>query len=174
MREPRFGGIRYHVSGSDSEAALAHAIGSTFIALQQLEFAVVSYLSGLADNGGAIYDASFDVFASKTFGNLIREMEMHDFLTLLAKDMAIVKQKRDFFIHKFLFNRYGGELTSDKDYEELIRDAASLRDLFAEARTKFHDFMLRNAPLVMFAAKRDPSTGELIIVESEFSKNQRA
>jgi len=85
MRDLKLGGALYRLSGSDCEIGLAHAIGSAFIELQQLEFAIVSYLSGLADDGTALYDASFDVFASKTFGNLIHEMERHDFLKPLAK-----------------------------------------------------------------------------------------
>jgi hypothetical protein len=173
MRDLIIGNIRYRVTGSDFQIALAYAIGSTFVELQQLEFAIVSYMSGLVDDSEALYESSFDVFASKTFGNLIREMEKHDFLKPLAGDMSTVKERRDFFVHKFLFHRHGGELTSDKDYVELIHDATDLGNLFAQTRTKFHDFMLRNAPLMMFAAKRDPSSGELIIVESEFSKSQQ-
>ena len=172
MRDLQAGRVRYRISGSNPEIALAHALGSTFIELQQLEFAIISFLSELAGNDGAIHEVSFDVFASKTFGNLIREMDRHDFLKSLAKEMATVKQKRDYFVHKFLFHRFGGELTLDSEYEELIQDATSLCDLFAQTRTKFHDFMLQNAPLVMLAAKRDSNTGELIIVESEFSKKQ--
>jgi hypothetical protein len=100
-------------------------------------------------------------------------MDRHDFLKPLAKDMADTKQKRDFFIHKFLFHRFGGELfTLDSEYEELIKEAIALGDLFAQTRTRFHDFMLQNAPLIMFAGKRDPNTGEIIIVESEFSKSE--
>jgi hypothetical protein len=174
MRDLRIGKIRYRVAGSDLEIVLAHALGSTFIELQQLEFSIISYLTALADNDSSIYDASFDVFASKTFGSLIREMERHEFLKSLAGDLMTVKKKRDFFVHKFLFHRYGGELTSDYEYEELIQDAISHGDLFAQTRKKFDDFMLQNAPLTMFAAKREPNTGELIIVESEFSKAGRA
>jgi hypothetical protein len=171
MRVLHAGRVRYQISGSDPEIALAHALGIAFVELQQLEFAIISLLSDLAGGEGAIFDASFDVFASKTFGNLIREMDRHDFLRSLAKEMTTVKLKRDFFIHKFLFHRYGGAtLTLDTEYEVLIKEAASLGDLFAQTRTRFHDFMLQNAPLVMLAAKRDPNTGELIIVESEFSK----
>jgi len=88
--------------------------------------------------------------------------------------MTDVKQKRDFFVHKFLFHRYGGEFTVEEEYEGIIRDATNLAPLFAQTRTKFDDFMLRNAPLLMLAAKRDPITGELIFVESEFSKMRRA
>jgi len=99
-------------------------------------------------------------------------MEKHEFLKPLAADMTTVKHRRDFFVHKFLFHRYGGELTSDDDYEELVRDATNLGNLFAETRTKFHDCLIQNAPLVMFAAKRDPASGEWTIVESEFSKRQ--
>jgi hypothetical protein len=172
MRDLKIGQIRYRVSGSDLEIVLAHALGSTFIELQKLEFAIISYLSSLADNPSATHDASFDVFASKTFGNLLREMERHEFLKPLASDLATVKQKRDFFVHKFLFHRFGGEFTLDKEYEELIRDATKFGNLFAQTRTKFADFMLQNAPLKMFAAKRDPMTGELIIIESEFLKKE--
>lgn len=172
MRALHAGNVRYQISGSDPEIALAHALGSAFVELQQLEFAIISHLSNLADSDSAIHDASFDVFASKTFGNLIREMDRHDFLKSLAKEMETVKQKRDFFVHKFLFHRYGGELTLDAEYEELIQEAVSLCDLFAQTRTKFHDFILQNAPLVMLAAKRDSNTGEFIIVESEFSKKK--
>jgi hypothetical protein len=172
MRVLHAGRVLYQISGSDPEIALAHALGSAFLELQQLEFAVISYLSGLAGNEGAVFDASFDVFASKTFGNLIREMDRHDFLKSLAKEMTTVKLKRDFFIHKFLFHRYGGALTLDVEYEDLIQETVSLGDLFAHTRTQFDDFMLQNAPLVMLAAKRDPNSGELIIVESEFSKKQ--
>lgn len=84
--------------------------------------------------------------------------------------MVAVKEKRDFFVHKFLFHRFGGEFTTDSEYEDPIKDAAYLGNFFANTRTKFQDFMLQNAPLMMFAAKRDPNNGEFIIVESEFSK----
>jgi len=170
MRDLSFGNVRYLVTGSDAEIALAHAIGIAFIELQQLEFAIISYLSSLADEPEQSYDASFDVFSSKTFGNLIREMDRHDFLKPLAIGVAVAKQKRDFFIHKFLFHRYGGIFTSDEEYEELARDATNIGNLFALTHKNFVEFMLQKAPLSMFAAKRDPATGELIVVESEFSK----
>jgi len=94
MRDLEIGNVRYVISGSDAEVALAHALGSTFIELQQLEFAVISYLNDLADRGTQVYDESFDVFASKTFGNLIRETSKHDFLTPIANEMIAVKEKR--------------------------------------------------------------------------------
>ena len=172
MRDLKIGKIQYRVDGSDLEIVLAHALGAAFIELQQLEFSIISYLTALADNDSAVFDASFDVFASKTFGNLIREMERHEFLKPLAEDLIAVKKKRDFFIHKFLFHRFGGELTLDSEYEALIRDAITHGDLFAQTRTKFHDFMMQNAPLTMIAAKRSSDTGDFIIVESEFSKKQ--
>jgi hypothetical protein len=170
MHDLRIGKIRYYLSGSDHEIALTHALGSTFVELQQLEFTLISSLVNLAENVESTEDASFDVFASKTFGNLIRAMAQHDFLTSLAKQMLSVKEKRDFFVHKFLFHRYGEEFTTDAEYTELIAEATSLGGLFAEARAKFHDFMLQNAPLVILAIKRDSNSGEFIIVESEFSK----
>lgn len=173
MRDLTVGRTRYLISGSDGEVALAHAVGVAFIEMQQLEFAIISYLNSLAGDDSADYDVSFDVFASKTFGNLIREMGKYEFLSSLVKDMVAVKERRDFFVHRFLFHRFGGELTLDSEYEELVRDAKSHSDLFFQTRTKFHDFMLQNAPLIMFGAKREPDTGEMIIVESEFSKKRR-
>jgi hypothetical protein len=173
MRDLRAGNVRYRLSGSDCEIALSHALGRAFIELQQLEFTIISYLESLAGVTGMIDDHSFDLFASKTFGNLIREMEKHEFLQPLARNIRGVKEKRDFFIHKFLFHRFGGELTLDSEYEQLIREAADLADLFAVSRTKFDDFMLDKAPLMMFGAKRDAGSGEWIIVESEFSKLSR-
>ena len=170
MRELRADRARYQITGSDCEIALSHALGCAFIELQQLEFTIISYLESLAGVAAAHVSQSFDLFASKTFGNLIREIEKHEFLRPLAKDIVAVKERRDFFIHKFLFHRFGGEFTLDSEYEELIREAAGLADLFAVSRTKFHDFMLKEAPLVLLAAKRDDESGELIIVESEFSK----
>jgi hypothetical protein len=172
VHDLKVGGVQYRISDSDSEIALSHAIGSTFIELQKLEFSIISYLTSLAGDNSA-YDASFGVFASKTFGNLIHEMGKHEFLRSLANDIELVKQKRDFFVHKFLFHRYGGvELTTEADYQELIHDAINLGCLFAQTRTAFHDFMLQHAPLEMFAAKRNPHTRNLIIVESEFSKKR--
>jgi hypothetical protein len=172
MRELKVGKMRYLVAGSDAEIALAHVLGLTFIELQQLEFSIVSHLSELSDDVSMTYEASFDVFASKTFGNLIREMHRHDFMKSFAADMATMKEKRDFFVHKFLFHRFGGEFTTDSEYEDLIKDAANIGNLFADTRTKFTDFMLQNAPLLMIAAKRDSKTGELIFVESEYSKKK--
>ena len=172
MRNLKVGKIEYLISGTDPEIALAHVLGLAFIELQQLEFSIVSHLTGLSDDLSTTYDASFDVFASKTFGNLIREMNRHDFMKSLTTDMVAMKEKRDFFVHKFLFHRFGGELTTDSEYEDLIKDAADLGNLFANTRTKFMDFMLQNAPLMMFAAKRDSDTGEFIFVESEFSKRR--
>lgn len=170
MRDLKAGNISYRMSGSDCEIALPHSLGCTFIELQQLEFTIISYLEGLAGVTATTENHSFDLFASKTFGNLIREMEKHEFLRTLAKDLLAVKARRDFFIHKFLFHRFGGILTLDSEYEELIQEAASLADLFAGARTKFDDFMLKNAPLILVGAKQDPKSGTWIIVESEFSK----
>jgi hypothetical protein len=98
-------------------------------------------------------------------------METHDYLKPLAIQMTAVKERRNFFVHRFLFNRYGGELfTLDEEYEVLIREATELRDLFAAAYTSFLDFMLNSAPLMMFSAKRDPDTGEIQIVKSKFSQ----
>ena len=128
-------------------------------------------LRALAGVAAATDSQTFDLFASKTFGNLIREMEKHEFLRPLAQDILVTKAQRDFFIHKFLFHRFGGEFTLDLEYEALIREAVGLADLFAASRTRFHDFMLKEAPLVMFGAKRDPESGNLIIVEFEFSKS---
>ena len=164
----RVGRIQYALSGSECWNALAHASGATFIELQQLEFTIISYLSRLSEDLSPDEDL-FDVFASKTFGNLLRALEKHEYLKPLAAKMTDVKERRDFFVHKFLFHRYGGELTSNEEFEQLIREAIELRDLFAAAHTSFHDFMFDNAPLVMFAAKRDPDTGETQIIESKFS-----
>jgi hypothetical protein len=161
---------QYHISGTDSEVALAHVLGLTFIELQQLEFTIISYLVSLTDHGLDSEQESFEIFSSKTFGSLIREMEKNAHLKPLAMEMLTAKEKRDFFIHKFLFNRYGGELTSEEEYADLVAEAAELGRLFASTRTRFHDFVLQNAPIEMFAVKRDPLTGEFIVIESEFSK----
>lgn len=171
MKILKAGRIAYHMSDSDCWNALAHASGRAFIELQQLEFAVISHLSHLVAETERT-DNSFDVFASKTFGNLLREMAKIDFLKPLADKMVLVKEKRDFFVHRFLFHRFGGELTSDTEYEVLIRDAIELGDLFATSHTLFVDFMLRHAPLEMFAVKRDPHSGKIVIVESEFSQKR--
>jgi len=172
VHDLQVGQLRYRLSGSDSAIALAHALGCTFIELQQLEFTIIAFLQSLA-NDELSMDASFALFASKTFGNLIREMQKHSFLDDLTNDMRSTKERRDFFVHKFLFNRFGGEsLTTESEYESLIREAHDLGNLFAESRTKFINVMLNGAPLVMFGAKQD-STGELVIVESEFAKARR-
>ena len=73
-------------------------------------------------------------------------------------------------MHKFLFNRYGGLLTTEEEYAELVAEAVELGGLFVSVRTRFHDFVLKKAPLEMFAVKRDSITGEFVVVESEFSK----
>jgi hypothetical protein len=76
----------YRMAETDGEKALAHAIGRAFIELQQLEFCIVSFLNILS-GGSADPAPSFDVFASKTFGNLVREMRTHTFLQRLADEM---------------------------------------------------------------------------------------
>jgi hypothetical protein len=145
--------------------ALAHAIGRAFIELQQLEFCVISFLNLLS--GGADQGPSFDVFASKTFGNLVREMRKHTFLQRLSNDMRSTKEKRDRFVHKFLFHRYGGEyLTTDSEYELLIRDAHDLGSVFCEAKMRFEEFMLDKSSLEMFMATIHPETGEMTIRKS--------
>jgi len=166
------GSIKYSMSGSECWNVLAHASGAAFMELQQLEFTVISYLAALSEDLPLI-EGSFDVFASKTFGNLLRAMEKHDYLKPLAAKMGFVKERRDFFVHRFLFHRYGGEYTTDEEYELLIQEAAELRDLFSTSNTSFHDFMFDNAPLQMFAGKRDPETGEVHIVESRFSQTPK-
>ncbi|HEY4941448.1 MAG TPA: hypothetical protein VII56_08470 [Rhizomicrobium sp.] len=173
MRNLRVGQAHYVLPGSDGAIALAHALGNAFIELQQLEYSIISYLDVLA--GGEIgASASFDLFASKTFGNLIREMRKHEFLKNLADDLGSTKEKRDFFVHKFLFHRYGGDmLTTDSEYELLIREAHDLGVEFGKCQAKFHDQVLETAPIVMFAAKLDADSGELIIVESEYAKERR-
>jgi hypothetical protein len=65
MRDLKIANIKYRISGSDPEVALAHALGATLIELQQLEYAVISFLTGLAGADSTDFDASFDVFASK-------------------------------------------------------------------------------------------------------------
>lgn len=170
MRDLKAGSIRYRLSGTDCEIALSHAIGSAFVELQQLEFTIISYLCSLAE-GSVSVDEQFDLFSSKTFGNLLREMNRHSFMAPLATDLLSVKKRRDFFVHKFLFHRFGGkDFTSDDEFEVLIRDAAELCGVFSAARTQFHDFMLQQAPVEMFAVKFDSETGEFIVKESEFSK----
>ncbi len=140
--------------------------------LQKLEFSIISYLEILA--GSALNaDATFDLFASKTFGNLLREMEKHEMLKGLAIDMRHTKERRDFFVHKFLFHRYGGALlTTQSEYDSLIQEAHELAILFAKSQTKFNDLMLEKAPVVMFGVKVDPSTGEWVVVESKFVKDK--
>lgn len=170
MHDLKAGTIRYRLAGSDCEIALSHAIGSAFVELQQLEFTIITYLCSLA--GDSVSESErFDVFSSKTFGNLLREMNRHSFMAPLAADLLSVKERRDFFIHKFLFHRFGGrDFTSDDEFEVLIRDAAEICGVFSAARTQFHDFMLQEAPLKMFAMKFDPDTGEFVVKESEFAK----
>lgn len=172
MRDLKIGKIRYCISGADSEVALAHALGLVFIELQQLEYTIISYLVSLTDHKSESEQASFDVFSSKTFGNLLLEMEKNIHLKLLASEMLTAKTKRDFFIHKFLFNRYGGEFTTEEEYADLVAEATDLAQLFASTRTRFHDFVLQNAPLEMLAARRAPITDEFVIVESEFLKSK--
>jgi hypothetical protein len=139
---------------------------------QQLEFTIISFLDILT-SGAASASTSFDLFASKTFGNLVNEMKKHKLLESLADDMRSTKARRDFSVHKFLFHRYGGELlTNDAEYELLVREANNLGLLFAESRTKFHDLMLQSAPIDMFGVRSDPATGALIVVESEFTKGR--
>ena len=173
MIELHVGQSCYRLTGLDTEIALAHAIGSAFLELQKLEFSIISYLDILA--GGAINaDATFDLFASKTFGNLLREMQKHELLRGLAADMRHTKERRDFFVHKFLFHRYaGGFLTTHSEYNALILEAHDLCALFAEAQIKFSDLMLDKAPVVMFGAKIDSATGEWVIVESKFARGNR-
>ena len=76
MRDLRIGSVRYRLAGSDSEIALSHALGNAFIELQQLEYTIISYLQALSEGKGD-FNASFDLFSSKTFGNLLREMKNH-------------------------------------------------------------------------------------------------
>ena len=109
MRDLQVGRTIYRVSDSDAETALAHALGCTFIELQQLEFSIISFLNLLAGGTGEP-GPSFDVFASRTFGNLVREMRKHTFLEHLADEIQSTKERRDFFVHKFLFHRYGGPM----------------------------------------------------------------
>jgi hypothetical protein len=173
MHDLRIGQTLYRLSGSDCEIALAHAIGNAFIELQQLEFTIISYLDTLA-GGGVGASASFDLFASKTFGNLIREMQKHALLERLSETMRLTKERRDFFVHKFLFHRFGGALfTSECEYEALIKEAHDAGALFADTHCRFDEHMLARSQLVMFAGRVDPDTGELTIVESEFAKTRR-
>ena len=172
MHQFRIGNLSYQVADDDYEVSLAHAVGRAFVEMQQLEFMVISHLDALA-SGTATKEKPFDVFASKTFGNLIREMQKHTLLNDLAETMRATKERRDFFVHKFLFHRYGGaHFTSASEYEVLIRDATEIGLQFAECRKKFVELMLSKAPIAMFAGKVDPDTGEITIVESEFSKNR--
>lgn len=166
MPDLRIGQTVYRLSDPAGEVALAHAIGRAFVELQQLEFSIISYLNNLS--GGSVDSgASFDVFASKTFGNLVREMRKHTFLERLGDEMQIVKEKRDFFVHKFLFHRYGGPMmTRDDEYEQLIHEARGLGRLFSSAARRFDDFMLDKSSIAMFVATVDPETGEMSIRES--------
>jgi hypothetical protein len=173
VRDLKVGQCYYRLSGSDCEIALAHAVGRALIELQQLEFTIISYLDILA-NGAMDVNASFHLFASKTFGNLLHEMRKHEMLRNLADDMQRTKEKRDFFVHKFLFHRFAGDLlTAPSEYELLVREASDLGIMFAKARTNFLTLMLEQAPIVMFGAKMDIDTGELQIIESEFAKEHR-
>lgn len=168
------GEARYPLFGTDEEIALAHAIGRAFIELQQLEFTIISNLDVLA-NGTIDNTGSFDVFAAKTFGNLLREMRKQPVLEPLAEEMQATKDRRDFFTHKFLFHRYGGPIfTAPAEYELLVQEAADLAVRFASARKSLDDVMLRSAPVAMFAGKIDPETGALTVVESEFAKRRRS
>ena len=160
--------------GSDAEVVLSYAIGRAFVELQQLEYGIISFLNILS-GGTNDPGPGFDVFASKTFGNLIREMRRHAFLVALAGEMQLTKDKRDFFVHKFLFHRYGGELmTSDDEYEVLIQEAHALGALFGNAKTRFQDFMIDRSSIEMFAVKVDPDTGEIVIRESEAMNARRS
>lgn len=173
MHDLRIGQTVYRLSGSDCEIALAHAIGHAFIELQQLEFTIISYLDTLV-GGGVGASASFDLFASKTFGNLAREMQKHVLSESLAETMRLTKERRDFFVHKFLFHRFGGVLfTSECEYETLIKEAHDTGALFADTHLQFDEHMLAKSQLVMFAGRVDPVTGELTIVKSEFTKPRR-
>jgi hypothetical protein len=174
MRDLQVGQARYAVQGSDCEIALAHAIGSGFIELQQLEFMIISYLDILTNGGVSEGGSSFELFASKTFGNLLREMRKHPTLTDLADEMQVTKERRDFFTHQFLFHRYGGELfTTEADYELLVCDACDLGNLFAKSRKRFDDLMLKTAPIAMIAGQTDADTGETIIVETEHALDRK-
>jgi hypothetical protein len=170
MCDLQIGGMTYRLSGTDGEVALAHVLGRTFIELQQLEFAIISFLNILS--GGTVEPgASFNVFASKTFGNLIREMRKHTFLVSLADTMQGTKERRDFFVHKFLFHRYGGPLfTTNADYEALILEADDLAKLFATSMSRFQDFMVEKSSIAMFVATIDPVSGEMTIAESNAAK----
>lgn len=168
MKSLEIGNTTYLMSDTEAKDALAHACGVVFVEIQQLEFTIISYLAELSGNDDN-YEFTFNLFASKTFGNLLKAMNKHDYLEPLATEMAAVKERRDFFVHKFLFGRYGGDLTTDEEYLELVREALELRDIFASARTSFHHFMFDNAPLQLLAIERDPETHEIKIVESEFS-----
>lgn len=159
------------MAGSDSWDALAHATGAAFIELQQLEYGIISFLTELSGIEEP-QRIDFDVFASKTFGNLLRALEKYKYLKPLVEKMSLVKERRDFFVHRFLFGRFGGEFTTDDEYEELVSDASAIRETFTQANTLFHYFMLENAPLLMIAAKRDPETGEIQFIESKFSASR--
>ena len=119
MQTLRVASAEYMMAGSEPWDALAHASGATFIELQQLEFAIISYLTELSETDEPL-DTVFNVFASKTFGNLLRALEKYEYLRPLVAKLASVKERRDFFVHRFLFGRFGGEMTTDDDYEELV------------------------------------------------------
>jgi hypothetical protein len=172
MTDLYIGQTIYRISGADGEVALAHVIGCTFIELQQLEFSIISFLNILS--GGSVDPGpSFDVFASKTFGNLVREMRKHLFLQRLADEMQPTKEMRDHFVHKFLFHRYGGEhMTTDAEYELLIRDAHELGRVFHDTRIRFQEFMVNESSIAMFVATVDPETGEMTIRTSDDAKTE--
>jgi hypothetical protein len=169
----RVGKALFRLSGSEGEVVLAYVIGRVFIELQQLEFAIISFLNILSGGSGEP-GPPFDVFASKTFGNLLREMRNHNFLTPIASEMDVVKKKRDFFVHKFLFHRYGGPMmTTGDEYEALIHEASDLSGLFSGATRRLDDFMVHKSSLAMFVVKVDPQTGEWTITEAKIAKRKR-
>ena len=92
---PRVGKTLFRLSGSDGEVVLVYMIGRAFVELQQLEFAIISFLHILSDGSGE-QSPSFDVFALSTFGNLLRGMNNHNFLARISDDMGVVKKRRDF------------------------------------------------------------------------------
>ncbi len=169
----RVGKTLFRLSGSDGEVVLAYVTGRVFIELQQLEFAIISFLNILSGGSGEP-GPPFDVFASKTFGNLLREMRNHNFLAHIANEMDTVKKKRDFFIHKFLFHRYGGPMmTTGDEYEALIQEARGLSSLFSGATCILGDFMVHKSSLAMFVVKVDSQTDEWTITELETAKRKR-
>ena len=64
-------------------------------------------------------------------------------------------------------------MTTEAEYGSLIAEAHEFGSLFANARADFHNAMLERAPIELFAARFDPDSGELIIVESEFLRKRR-